>query len=71
MYKLKDYKFETEAEAKEAQSELRAVDYLRTKVNMDQPEAALEIYRQLLDQDIFHTVVGYDFLKSLQSYLRS
>ncbi len=71
MYRVKDYKFETEQEAKEAQSELRAVDYLRTKINMDEPEAALEIFKQLLDQDIFHTIVGYDFLKSLQNFLRT
>ncbi len=71
MYKVKDYKFETEKEAKEAQSELKAVEYLRTKVDMNQPQAALEIYRQLIDQDIFHTIVGYDFLKGLQNFLRT
>ena len=69
MYRVKDYRFESEKDAKEAQSELRAVEYLRTKVNMDQPEAALEIYKQLLSEEIFHTIVGYDFLKGLKNYL--
>ncbi len=71
MYKVKDYKFESEKDAKEAQSELRAVDYLRTKVDMEQPQAALEIYKQLIEQNIFHTIVGYDFLKGLQNFLRT
>ena len=69
MYRVKDYRFESEKDAKEAQSELRAVEYLRTKVNMDQPEAALEIYKQLLSEEIFHTIVGYDFLKGLKNFL--
>lgn len=71
MYKVKDYRFETEEEAREAKSELKAVDFLRTKIDMNEPEAALAIFKQLIDQDIFHTIVGYDFLKGLQNFLRS
>lgn len=49
--------------------EQRAVEYLRTQLAMDQPETVLQIYAQIIEQEVFHTQVGFAFLQELKDFL--
>ena len=57
------------AQTVEEKKEQRAVDYLRTQLTMDQPETVLQIYIQIIEQDVFHTPVGFAFLQELKDFL--
>ena len=57
------------AQTVEEKKEQRAVEYLRTQLDMDQPETVLQIYAQIIEQDVFHTEVGFVFLNWLKDYL--
>lgn len=49
--------------------ERQAVEYLKTQINMGEPKTVLAIYRQVIEQDVFHTSTGYAFLQELKDYL--
>lgn len=55
----------------EAQKEEKAIDYVTKQLDMNKPETVLKVYRQIISQKLFHTMVGYNFLKGLQNYLMS
>ena len=49
--------------------EQRAIEYLRSQLNMNDPETVLVVYAQIIDQEVFHTQVGFEFLQELKDYL--
>ena len=49
--------------------EQQAVEYLKTQINMGEPKTVLAIYRQVIEQDVFHTSTGHAFLQELKDYL--
>ena len=53
----------------EARKEQRAIEYLTKQLDMNVPETVMKVYKQIISQKLFHTQVGYDFLKGLQNYL--
>lgn len=55
----------------EAQKEEKAIDYLTKQLDMNKPETVLKVYKQIISQKLFHTMVGYNFLKGLQNYLNA
>ncbi len=46
--------------------EQKAVEYLRSQLDMDDPAAMLAVYKQIIEKKVFHTRVGYDFLDDLR-----
>ena len=49
--------------------EQKAIDYLRSQLDMGDPKTVLVVYSQIIEQDVFHTQVGFDFLQELKDYL--
>lgn len=39
-------------------------------MNMDNPQMVQEIYQRIMAQELFHTPIGYAYLKELQDYLK-
>lgn len=68
-YKAEGYSFFTEKDAALAENERRKVEYLEARLDYDQPESILRIYKKAIDERIFKSPVGLLFLKNLQMYL--
>lgn len=62
--------FSDEDSYKAAQKEAKAVEYLKKQLSGKDGTAILKIYNQLLEQNIFHTQVGYTFLHDIYVALR-
>lgn len=52
-----------------AKKEKTAIGVLSRKLDMNNPQSVMKVYKQIIHQKLFHTQVGYDFLKGLQNYL--
>lgn len=63
--------FSNDAEAKQALKEAEGVKYIKEKTDMNNPEMVLNIYRKMVQQNLFETAVGFAYLKELQEYLQS
>lgn len=61
--------FENEEEAAQAQKEVKGIQYIKSKTNMDDPQMVLQIYNKIIQQQLFETAVGFAYLKDLQEYL--
>ena len=68
-YKIGEFTFDEKEEAEIAKKEQQAVTYIRQNMDFSSPEKVLQIYRQIQEKELFHTVVGISFLEELQSYL--
>ena len=55
--------------AQKACHEAENIQYVRSKLDMQNPRMVLEMYRRLLSEHVFETVVGLMYLKELQNYL--
>lgn len=53
----------------EARKEQKAIEYLTSQMDMNLIENVQKIYNQIITQKLFHTPVGYDFLKELRGRL--
>lgn len=56
---------------REAKKEAEGVRYMKARIDLEQPEKVLHIYRRMLQQKSFQTQVGYAYLRELQEYLRA
>ena len=56
-------------ETKDERKERRAVEYLRSQLDWNQPETLLATYIQIIEQDVFHTQVGMEFLREIHDGL--
>ncbi|MCR5099095.1 MAG: hypothetical protein K6B14_09130 [Lachnospiraceae bacterium] len=63
--------FTSTDETNAAKKEAKAVQYLEERLKGRKPEEAKSMYEQILSQGLFHTAVGYAFLKELQDSLRA
>ena len=68
-YKAMGYSFLTERDAALAENERRKVAYLEARLDYNNPESILRIYRKAVEDRLFKSPVGIFFLKHLQSYL--
>jgi len=64
------YRFTSDEDAKMAQEELQRVNYISEKLSTDDPKSILLVYNKSIQNGLFVTPIGIDFLKSLQSYLK-
>ncbi len=63
--------FSNNDETNAAKKEAKAVQYLEERLRGRSTEEAKSMYEQILSQGLFHTAVGYSFLKDLQESLRA
>lgn len=69
IYKVEGFTFETEEAARLAGKEAEGIRYMRSRNDMDDPDAVLKLYNRLIEKEIFSTPVGFGFLEELESYL--
>lgn len=55
--------------AKKALKEAESIQYVKEKLDMENPRMVLEMYRKLVREKVFETPVGMMYLKQLQDYL--
>jgi hypothetical protein len=69
VYTVDGFYYEDEDLYKAAKKEAEGVRYMKSRIDMQQPEQVLDIYRRMITQDTFQTQVGYAYLRELQDYL--
>lgn len=68
-FQVGKYSFETEQEAKIAEKEQQAVEYVRQHLDMTDRAAVRDLYDKIRQNGTFHTVIGQEFLLELQKIL--
>lgn len=64
------YVFRSREMADQARKELEGIRYVKKQIDTANPEAVLEVYNRMIQENLFHTVVGFSFLRELQEYLK-
>ena len=64
------YRFGTIEDAKEAQVEKIKADYFNSRLQGKNVESMLVVYDKMLDEKIFETPIGWEYLKRMQRELR-
>ena len=62
---LDGFLFSDEESYQAALKEAKAVEYLKKQMSGKDGKSILKIYNQLLDQNVFHTQIGYTFLHDI------
>ncbi len=65
------YVFRSPQMAQQARKELEGILFVKKQMDMKNPQAILQVYNRIIDEDLFHTEVGYSFLRQLQEYLKA
>lgn len=68
-YLVEGYEFDDMESANEAKKELEAVKYMAQKMEGCSPREAYLIYNKIVDENLFKTVIGYDYLHAVEEYL--
>lgn len=63
------YRFESEKDTEEARLELRKINFFSEKLAGRNARSMLAVYDKLLDEKIFSTPVGWEYLRNLQMEL--
>ena len=69
MEAVEGYRFTDLEMAKKAQKEAEGVRYIKERVNWNNPEKVLAIYRSMIEKDMFETPVGLAFLSEVRGKL--
>lgn len=67
---VEGFQFGTEQDAKLAKDESVRVKRLEEKIDYNNPEMIHAVYKKAVDNRVFKTPVGYEFLKKLQVILK-
>lgn len=70
-YIVDGFLFGTEKQAQTAQKELQGIRFLQKNNNMKDPKVLLQVYHKLLEQGLFSTPVGLNYLKRIQNELQA
>lgn len=63
------YSFASPKDAETAREEGRKIEFFKEKTRGRSPENLLALYDKLLDEKVFKTPVGYEYLRQLQTQL--
>lgn len=66
---VEGYLFLSEEDAELARQEKKKIEYLEKHMNYQIPEYVMRVYRKALVERLFHTPVGYEYLKGMREYL--
>ncbi len=69
MLTVQGFRFTALADAKTAEEEYKKMVYIRQRMNMNNPEEILAIYDKMIENGLFVTPVGVDFLMRTREYL--
>ncbi len=69
MLTVQGFRFSALADAKTAQEEYKKMLYIRQRMNKDNPEEVLAIYHKMIENGLFVTPVGVDFLMRIREFL--
>lgn len=69
MITVSGFAFEDPATGEEALKEQEAIEYVNKQLNFDDTKSLLALYNQMVTRRMFHTEVGFSYLKSIQDYL--
>ncbi len=69
MLTVQGFRFSTLADAKTAEEEYKKMVYISQRMNKDNPEEVLAIYDKMIENGLFVTPVGVDFLMRVREYL--
>ena len=67
---VEGFQFGTEQDAKLAKNEKSKVQRLEGRIDYNNPEMILAVYNKAVDNRVFKTPIGYEFLKKLQCILK-
>lgn len=67
---VEGFQFATEQDASLAKSEQLRIERLEGKLDYDNPQMVYAVYKKAIENRVFKTPVGYDFLKKLQELLK-
>lgn len=65
------YLFSQKEDAQTALQEQKKIEYLEKRLNFDRPEQVFSVYRKAIEERIFKTPVGIEYLKRLKRYLEA
>lgn len=63
------YSFDTEEEYEKALEEKKSIERLMKKVDLDNKELLVSLYKGLITQDMLDTVIGFDYLCRLRELI--
>lgn len=63
------FRFSDSADVAVVEEEIARIKYLTEKMNMTNAQSVWAVYDKLVQSGIFVTPIGYEYLRSLQSYL--
>ena len=66
---VKGYKFGSMKDANMAREEEKKILYIGAKLNYDDPQSVLVIYNKMIDNRIFITPIGQQFLNEVEQFL--
>ncbi len=66
---VRGFRFTTLADAKTAEEEYKKMVYIEQRMNKNNPEEVLAIYDKMIENGLFVTPVGVDFLMRVREYL--
>lgn len=66
---INGYKFSTKKEYDAAKKEAESVLYIKSHTNMENKQQVLQIYNKAVEQKMFKTIIGYEFLRYLYGYI--
>lgn len=69
LYEVGGFAFDNLDITEKAGKEEEGIRYIKNRTDMDNPDMVLQVYRQMVDQRLFETPVGFAFLYELQEYL--
>ncbi len=69
MLTVEGFRFTALADAKTAEEEYKKMVYIKEHMNRDNPEEVLAIYDKMIENGLFVTPVGVDFLMRTREYL--
>lgn len=67
---VEGFRFATETDASLAKNEQLRIERLESKLDYDNPQMVYAVYNKAIENRVFKTPVGYDFLKRLQDTLK-
>ena len=71
LYEVEGFSFYEEGQVKQAEKEIAGIKYIKSKMDMENPEMILQIYNKTIREKLFETPVGFSYLKDLQEYLHA
>ncbi len=63
------FAFSDDADVSIASAEVEKIQYIASRMSMENPKGVLAVYDKLITGGVFVTPVGYEYLRTLQSYL--